>query len=202
MAASDGDGCPVFDDITLENGKESYPNILMSVKESSPPGFSGVGVMPLGLTKRPITVTGLLVGDDTDSLAVKQAAWEAKTETFLTGVFTTANGREFRAREMGVRDVDRDQGRRGYGQVRFGVYCPFRTAWPLILITRSSRHDLPRQHRNLRTERTPLRTRSSTHSSTLTVLTSTTSSPSYWGSRTSLGQARSSTSCVPGTPSS
>lgn len=95
MALSDGSGCPTFDGEDLENGKESYGNITMAVKEVSPPGLSGTAQMPLGLTNRLITVTGLLVGDDTESLAEKQAAYEAKCETFLTGVFITANGREF-----------------------------------------------------------------------------------------------------------
>jgi len=89
--------CPKWDTLEFENGEESYGNIIMSVKEASPPGISGVAVMPLGLTKRFITVKGIMEGGvgEGDSLATKQALHEAACETMGIKKYVTGNGREF-----------------------------------------------------------------------------------------------------------
>jgi len=81
----------------LQNGEESYGNIPMARKESGPPGISGVGQMPLGLTKRVITVTGIMEGgkDGFADLKAAQKFWEGKAETGVAEEYTTGNGRKF-----------------------------------------------------------------------------------------------------------
>lgn len=92
---AEGDGCPKWGDLLFENGEESYGNFLMGVKESSPPGISGTAVMALGLTKRVITVRGILTTDPSKSLAEKQGEHEAACETLGLDKYTTGNGRVF-----------------------------------------------------------------------------------------------------------
>jgi len=96
--AAIGDGCPKWGDLTFENGKESYGNIPMSVSKSGPPGVSGVATMPLGLTERPITITGIMVGGTGEpavALKTKQKSHEAACQTLTLKKFTTGNGRVF-----------------------------------------------------------------------------------------------------------
>jgi hypothetical protein len=85
----------MYGDIELENGKESYGNIPMAVKETGPPGISGVATMPLGLTKRVITVTGILVGEDGATLKSKQETYEAEAQSGTLKSFITGNERTF-----------------------------------------------------------------------------------------------------------
>lgn len=89
--------CPSFGGKLLQNGNESYSNIPQARKETGPPGISGVAQQPLGLTKRIITVTGVMEGgvDGFADLAAAQKFWEAKAETGVAEVYTTGNGRKF-----------------------------------------------------------------------------------------------------------
>ena len=94
--AADGK-CPMFGEKTLQNGEEVYGNMPQSRQESSPPGISGTAQKPLGLTKRIITVEGIMEGGADGFATIKDAKifWEGKAETGVTEVYTTAEGRKF-----------------------------------------------------------------------------------------------------------